>query len=415
MNIKNRWFQLCASLVAMVMIGNLQYTWTLFVEPIRIGTGWKLSDIQWAFSLFIFCQTWVQPLDGWVVDRVGPRTFIAAAGVLCGLGWAGMGFATTPAVFYALYAAAGVGAAFVYSTSIGSALKWFKTRRGLASGIMAAGFAAGTALFLPLMSFLIRSRGYPATFLYTGVLQGVVILAVAPFMRHPPEQATTPQPAGVAVTASLPASGHQFSTLEMLRTPKFYVLYAAFVLVSTGGLLVTAQAGPIARSWGYAPRALLLATSLGSLANGFSRVFWGWVSDRTGRELTMAVAFGLQAVSLLLLLMLGPLGAGWFALMFVMTYFTYGEIFSLFPSSVGDYFGTRYATSNNATLYTAKGVSALILAGGPAAMLFEQSGNWSAVFYISVAMAVVASALMFGLRAALAPSRVPLAIPATVK
>jgi OFA family oxalate/formate antiporter-like MFS transporter len=215
--------------------------------------------------------------------------------------------------------------------------------------------------------------------------------------------------------ASLPATAHQFSTLEMLRTPKFYVLYAAFVLVCTGGLLVTAQAGPIARSWGYAPGALLLATSLGSLANGFSRVFWGWVSDRTGRELAMAVAFGLQAVSLWLLLTLGPLGTAWFALTFVLTYFTYGEIFSLFPSAVGDYFGTRYATSNNATLYTAKGVSALVLSGGPAALLFETFGNWSAVFYISVAMALVAAALMFALRASFAPSRAPLGIPATAK
>src|SRR6185295_4292661 len=140
MNLHNRWFQLCASLVAMVMIANLQYSWTLFVEPMRNATGWKLSDIQWAFSIFIFCQTWVQPLDGWLVDRLGPRWFVAAAGLLCGAGWAGMGMATSVPALWILYAIAGTGAAFVYSTSIGSALKWFKDRRGLASGIMAAGF-----------------------------------------------------------------------------------------------------------------------------------------------------------------------------------------------------------------------------------------------------------------------------------
>jgi OFA family oxalate/formate antiporter-like MFS transporter len=414
-NVNNRWFQLCASLIAMVMIGNLQYTWTLFVEPIRAGTGWKLSDIQWAFSLFIFCQTWVQPLDGWVVDRLGPRTFIAAAGVLCGLGWAGMGFAQSPTLFYVLYAAAGVGAAFVYSTSIGSALKWFKARRGLASGIMAAGFAAGTALFLPLMNSLIRSQGYRGTFMYTGLLQGLVILGVSPFLRHPPEQPAAARSSAVSATTSAAAAQRQYSTLEMLRTPRFYLLYTAFVLVSTGGLLVTAQAGPIAKTWGFAQGTLLLATSLGSLANGFSRVFWGWISDRRGRELTMAVAFGLQAVSLLLLLTVGPVGPGWFASTFVFTYFTYGEIFSLFPSAVGDYFGTRHATSNNATLYTAKGVSALILAGGPAAMLFEQFGNWSAVFYISVGMALVASMLVFTLRGASVASRAAIVVPATAK
>lgn len=414
MRLNNRWFQLCASLVAMIMIGNLQYTWTLFVEPIRQGTGWKLSDVQWAFSLFIFCQTWVQPLDGWLVDRMGPRLFIAAAGVLCGVGWAGMGVAETPSVFYLLYAAAGVGAAFVYSASIGSALKWFKDRRGLASGIMAAGFAAGTSLFLPLIAFLIRTRGYHATFLYTGVAQGIVILALAPFLRYPPAEPATPVAARPGAAAIRP-SGHQFTTLEMLRTPRFYVLYVAFVLVSTGGLLVTAQAGPIARSWGFAPGVLLLATSLGSLANGASRVFWGWISDRTGRELTMAVAFGLQAICLLLVLTVGHLSGGLFALTFVLTYFTYGEIFSLFPSTLGDYFGTRHATSNNSVLYTAKGVSAALLAGGPAALLFERFGSWSIVFYASATMALIASALTLGLRGSGSASGAVVGVPAAAK
>src|SRR5687768_6084219 len=154
MSINNRWFQLVASLIAMIMIANLQYAWTLFVNPLQTANGWRLSDIQVAFTLFILCQTWVQPLDGWLIDRLGPRGFITAAGVLCGLGWAGMGYATSLPMLYALYCLAGIGAAFVYSGSIGSALKWFKTQRGLASGIMAAGFGGGTALFIPIISSL---------------------------------------------------------------------------------------------------------------------------------------------------------------------------------------------------------------------------------------------------------------------
>ncbi len=157
MSINNRWFQLIASLIAMIMIANLQYAWTLFVDPMQKQTGWALSDIQGAFTLFILFQTWVQPLDGWLVDRLGPRWFITAAGLLCGLGWAGMGYATTLPMLYTAYCAAGIGAAFVYSCSIGSALKWFKEKRGLASGIMAAGFGGGTALFIPVISSLIAS------------------------------------------------------------------------------------------------------------------------------------------------------------------------------------------------------------------------------------------------------------------
>src|SRR5437867_6605750 len=161
MNVNNRWFQLGASLIAMIMIANLQYSWTLFVKPLQTGTGWKLSDIQLAFTLFILCQTWVQPLDGWLIDRLGPRGFISAAGLLCGLGWAGMGRATSLRALYALYCVAGVGAAFVYSASIGSALKWFRQRRGLASGIMAAGVGGGAGPVLPLLFSLVAARGCP--------------------------------------------------------------------------------------------------------------------------------------------------------------------------------------------------------------------------------------------------------------
>src|SRR5207247_1063696 len=284
MNVNNRWFQLGASLIAMIMIANLQYAWTLFVKPIQQGHGWKLSDIQVAFTLFILFQTWVQPLDGWLIDRLGPRGFISAAGVLCGLGWASMGYARSLPMLYALYCAAGIGAAFVYSGSIGSALKWFKERRGLASGVMAAGFGGGTALFIPFISSMIESRGYRATFVATGVFQGLAIVAVAQFLRHPATEAAAATP--VASGASQLGRRH-FTTAEMLRTPQFYVMYAMFVLMASGGLLVTANAGPMARSWGLTASALALAATLSPLANGASRIFWGWASDRLGRENTM--------------------------------------------------------------------------------------------------------------------------------
>ena len=245
MNINNRWFQLVASLIAMIMIANLQYAWTLFVNPLQAGTGWKLSDIQVAFTLFILCQTWVQPLDGWLIDRLGPRGFITAAGVLCGLGWAGMGYATSLPMLYVLYCLAGTGAAFVYSGSIGSALKWFKEKRGLASGIMAAGFGGGTALFIPVIQSMLRDSGYQQTFLVTGIFQGVVIAIVAQFLRHPAAEAPA---AGQASSKATAPVKKQYTTMEVLRTPQFYVMYIAFILMATGGLLVTANAGPMAKT-----------------------------------------------------------------------------------------------------------------------------------------------------------------------
>ena len=397
MNVNNRWFQLVASLIAMIMIANLQYAWTLFVKPMQAAQGWGLSDIQAAFTLFILFQTWVQPLDGWLIDRLGPRGFISAAGVLCGLGWAGLGYATTLPQLYTLYCIAGVGAAFVYSGSIGSALKWFKDKRGLASGIMAAGFGGGTALFIPIISRTIESRGYQTAFIATGLFQGLMILLVAQFLRHPPHEPVAAAKSAAAGPGSQVGKRH-FTTLEMLRTPQFYVMYVMFVLMATGGLLVTANAGPMSRSWGLTASALALAATLSPLANGASRVFWGWVSDRIGRETTMVIAFVLQAICLFLVVAIGQRSGAMFALTLVLVYFTWGEIYSLFPSTSGDYFGSTHATSNYAVLYTAKGVAAII-GGYLGALLYEQSGSWSMGFYGSAVMALVAAAMAVGLRA----------------
>ncbi|HZM96244.1 MAG TPA: oxalate/formate MFS antiporter [Vicinamibacterales bacterium] len=393
MSINNRWFQLVASLIAMVMIANLQYAWTLFVDPMQKQTGWALSEIQAAFALFILFQTWVQPLDGWLVDRLGPRWFITAAGVLCGLGWAGMGYATSLPMLYTAYCAAGMGAAFVYSCSIGSALKWFKDRRGLAAGIMAAGFGGGTALFIPVIQSLIASRGYQATFVATGLFQGLVILLVAQFLRHPPAQAAT----APASTTGAQIGKRQFTTPEMLRTPQFYMMYLAFVLMATGGLLVTANAGPIARSWGFSAGVLTLAATLSPIANGASRVFWGAASDRLGRETTMILTFVLQAICLASVVTLGQLSGALFAATLVAVYFTWGQVYSLFPSTSADYFGTANATSNYALLYTAKGVASLI-GGWFGAVLYEQSGSWVSGFYGSALMALIAAGIALKLR-----------------
>jgi OFA family oxalate/formate antiporter-like MFS transporter len=408
--LNNKWFQLCASLVAMIMIANLQYSWTLFVKPMQASTHWKLSDIQFAFTLFILFQTWVQPLDGWLIDRLGPRGFISAAGLLCGLGWAGMGYATSLPMLYTLYCVAGIGAAFVYSGSIGSALKWFKERRGLASGIIAAGFGGGTALFIPIISSTIASRGYQAAFISTGMVQGLVIVVIAQFLRHPQIEAAQP----MAAVARSATDKRQFTTLEMLRTPKFYLMYVMFLMMATGGLLVTANAGPISQSWGLSAAALTLAATLSPVANGASRISWGWVSDHLGRENTMAIAFLLQALCLVMVVSLGHLSGGWFSLSLVLVYFTWGEIYSLFPSTVGDYFGTRNATSNYSVLYTAKGLASII-GGWFGAFLYEQTGTWSGGFYGSAILALIAAGLALSLRSSAATAKAPIGVPATAK
>ncbi len=412
LKINNRWFQLVASVIAMIMIANLQYAWTLFVKPMQASTGWKLSDIQWAFTLFILFQTWVQPAQGYLIDRLGPRVFTTLAGVLCGIGWAGLGLVTTLPMLYTLYVIAGIGAALVYGGCMGSALKWFTTKRGLAAGIIAAGFGGGTALFIPVITWLISHQGYKTAFVYTGIFQGAVILIVAQFLRHPPA-APVAVPSPNASMGSTIGRRH-FTTGEMLQTPQFYVLYAMFLMMSTGGLLVTANAGPMAATWGITAYWLGMATSLNAIANGSSRIFWGWVSDKTGRELAMGIAFTLQSICLLLVLTVGRLSGPLFAVTLVLTFFTWGEVFSLFPSLVADYYGTRFATSNYGVMYSAKGVASII-GGGLAAMLFERFGSWSACFYGSAVLALAAAVIAFALRASSSPRAVALGVPATAK
>jgi len=403
MNLNNRWVQLFAALIAMIMIANLQYSWTLFVNPIQTATGWKLSEISLAFTLFILFQTWVQPLDGWLIDWFGPRLFITVAGVLCGAGWASMGSATTLPQLYGAYIMAGIGAALVYSGSIGSALKWFPDRRGLAAGLMAAGFGGGTALFIPVIARLIRTSGYGAAFFWTGLFQGTLIVIVAQLLRRPPATVLN-APVVKSGAATGRRTADHFTTWEMLRTPHFYALFAMFLMMATGGLLVTAQAGPVAASWGISVAALTLATTLSPIANGLSRISWGWVSDRLGRETTMIIAFSLQAICLLLTLTVGRLSGGLFTLSLVLVFYTWGEVFSLFPAVTADYFGSRHATSNYGFMYSAKGVSS-ILGGVVAALLYERFGSWSACFYGSAALAVAAAIMAAGLRTMPLPVR----------
>ncbi len=388
----------------MTMIANLQYSWTLFVKPIQHATYWRLSEIQWAFTLFVLCETWVMPLEGWIIDRTGPRVMTTIAGLLCGIGWAGLSSAHTVVQFYALYSTAGVGAAFIYSGCIASALKWFPDKRGLASGIIAGGFGSGSAIFIPIIQRIINQQDYRAAFLYTGIFQGIVIMLVAQLLRKP----NAGDLKGITVTNKISPrvrrNTHQFSTPEMLRTTHFYLLYAAFVLMATGGLVLTAQAGPVATEWNIPLTAMTTAIALDRVSNGFSRVFWGWLSDRIGRETTMVIAFALQSLCLAGVVWFGKRSGAWFTATLIAALFTYGEVFSLFPSIVGDYFGGKNSASNYGFMYSAKGVSSII-AGGVAALLFEKTGTWSGVIEGAALLALIAAILILGLKAMTLPSK----------
>jgi len=393
--LKNPKFQLFASFIAMMMIGNLQYTWTLFVEPLRKSTHWDRPQITAAYTIYIALQTWVQPLTGWFIERVGQRPFVTVAGVLCGIGWSMMGRATSLPELYFFYALAGIGAAFVYSGSMGSALKWFPNRRGFASGVIAAGYGGGSALSVWIVRYLIQNYNYQTAFLASGIVQGIVIAVVAQFLLYP-DKDFVPAKAAVAATPIKSRRGSDnFTSVEMLRTPRFYVLFVMFVAVGTGGLFLTASSGSIASDWGLSAT-LTAAASFGLLANAGSRPFWGWVSDHWGRENTMVVAFFLQAVFLTAFATIGRSSGVMFAATLILTYFTWGEIYALFPATVGDYFGQKHATSNNSFLYAAKGVAAIAIS--ILQVVQKHFNSWEMALYVSAVLALLTCLTAFAIR-----------------
>jgi OFA family oxalate/formate antiporter-like MFS transporter len=392
-----RWWQLAFGVICMMLIANLQYGWTLFVDPMRQAHGWKSAEIQIGFSLFIALETWLTPVAGWLVDglgpRRGPRLVVACSGVLVAAGWVLNGYADTLTLLYVGSAISGIGGGGIYATCVGNAVKWFPDRRGLAVGLTAAGFGAGAALTVIPVRNMILADGYASTFFWFGIGQGAIVLAIAGLLRAPEDAHLVARKPPKVRQAEISATPRQ-----MLASPLFWILYGMFILVSGSGLMATAQIALIARSFGVADAPLLLGASTLTVAlivdnvmNGTARPFFGWVSDHIGRETTMAIAFTLGAGSYWAL---GTLGHSPWGLVICagLIFFTWGEIFSLFPSVCTDIFGPRFATVNASLLYTAKGMSAWLV---PFANILASGGQWRTVFTVTALanLLVVALAL----------------------
>jgi len=397
----NPWTQLILGIICMVMIANYQYGWTLFVLPIDNKYHWGRTAIQVAFTIFVLLETWLVPIEGYLVDRFGPRWVVVVGGVLCGIAWALNSVADSLALLYTAAALAGIGAGAVYGTCIGNAVKWFPGRRGLAAGLTAAGFGMGSALTIIPIANMIKASGYEQTFLTFGLIQGIVVVILGFLLLVPPPSIMT-APAKVA-----PGAGRAQATwTQMISTPVFWVMYLMFVLMAAGGLMATAQLAPIAKDFkidtipvslvGITLPALTFALTIDRVLNGLTRPFFGWVSDHIGRENTMFIAFALEGLGIFALYKFGT-DPVLFVILSGLVFFAWGEIYSLFPATVTDTYGAKFATTNTGLMYTAKGTASLLVP--LTSVLTTMTGNWQAVFLTAAGMNILAALLaMFVLK-----------------
>jgi len=397
----NPWSQLIIGIICMVMIANYQYGWTLFVLPIDGKYHWGRASIQVAFTIFVLLETWLVPFEGWLVDRYGPRWIVVIGGILCGISWVLNSRADSLGMLYFAAALAGIGAGAVYGTCIGSAVKWFPGRRGLAAGLTAAGFGMGSALTIIPIANMIKTQGFEQTFLTFGLIQGTVVVILGFFLFVPPASLMT-APAKMA-----PGAGRAQATWsQMISTPVFWIMYVMFVLMAAGGLMATAQLAPIAKDFkidtipvsliGITLPALTFALTIDRVLNGLTRPFFGWVSDQIGRENTMFIAFALEGLGIFALFKFGT-DPVMFVILSGLVFFAWGEIYSLFPATVTDTYGAKFATTNTGLMYTAKGTAALLV---PLAnVLTTMTGSWQAVFLTAAGMNILAALLaMFVLK-----------------
>lgn len=394
----NRWWQLFFGVVAMMAISSPQYVWALFTTDLTKSLGATLPEVQVTFAILIVAQTFLSPFQGYLIDKFGPRGLLSAGAILTSLSWVLASMATGIWGLYLSYGLlGGVGTGIIYVGVIGLMVQWFPDRRGFAVGMVAAGYGFGAILTTFGISHGVRTAGVSGTLMLFGLLIGAVGFLAAQGMRRPRPEDLPEQARNARLATANRESAYGFRPAEMLKKPVFWLLFVMMTMMSTSGLMVISQMGAFAKDFGvhdamvFGMAALPLALTIDRFANGLTRPFFGWVSDRIGRENTMFIAFGMEGIAMTLWLMTSS-NPVLFVLLSGVVFFGWGEIFSLFPSTLTDTFGTRHATTNYGFLYMAQGVGSVL--GGPlAALLHDATGSWTPVFATVICMDLTTAAL----------------------
>jgi oxalate/formate antiporter len=394
------WKQLLLGFIVMMTISSPQYVWTLFVPSFQKTTGAILSEVQWTITFLIVLQTWLSPLQGYLVEKLGPKVLIGFGAVMSGAGWIASSYVTTLWGLYATYGLlCGVGTGIVYIGIIGLMVKWFPHRRGFATGVVAAGYGFGAILTTFPIDDMLKASGYQHTLVVFGAIFAAIGLLAALMLRAPQEgEVAAAAPPAIAGALAM----HDSAPREMLKTPVFWLMFVMMSMMSTGGLMVITQFTSFAKSFGIdgTTKVVILGMTLAAIpaaltfdriTNGLTRPFFGWVSDHIGRENTMGIAFIFEGIAIYLMLQYRT-DPFLLVLLSGLVFFGWGEIFSLFPSTLTDTFGTKYATTNYGFLYMAQGVGSIL--GAPvAAMIYEKTGSWMPVFGLVIGMDILTGLL----------------------
>lgn len=387
-----RWTQLLLGLICMAAISSPQYVWTLLTKSLSAKLGVDLPALQVTFSLLIILQTFFSPFQGKLIDRFGPRILISIGTLLSGFSWIISSQVSSLTELYLVYGClGGLGTGIVYIGVVGLMVKWFPQQRGFAAGAVAAGYGMGAILTTFPISISLGSYGLDQTMMIFGSLFALVGFLASQGLKVPVNVDLQP------TSTKLEQNKRQFTSKEMLRQPLFWLMFVMMAMMSTSGLMVTSQMAIFAEDFGisqavvFGLAALPLALTLDRFTNGLTRPLFGFISDRYGREKTMFIAFALEGVAMTLWLMCreDPL---LFVLLSGVVFFGWGEIFSLFPATLTDTFGSQNATANYGWLYMSQGIGSIF--GGPlAALLYQHTQGWHVVFGMAISFDFITAAL----------------------
>lgn len=382
----NRWWRVVGALLMNLSLGSL-YAWSIFVAPLEKEFGWNRAQTSWVFTIavFVFAMSFV--VAGRLQDKMGPFKISLIGAILLSLGLLLASFTTSLTFIYvSLGVIMGIGNGFGYATPIPVLSKWFPDKRGLAVGLAVAGYGAGSAVLAFVVPPMLKAVGWRGTFLWLGIGYFVATVIGSFLLKNPPV-GWKPEGWVPAANAKVAAATHDYPPSEMVKTRQFPLMWVAYCLGATAGLMTISQLVPYGKSIGLPATAATLTLLIGAIGNASGRIFSGALSDRIGRLQTLRLMIACSAILMAVVVNVSSVFFVYIALFAI--YYCYGTQLSVFASTTADFFGTKNLGVNYGWVFTAWGVAGIVgpLIGG---YMFKKYGNYTAAFYTAGILSVVA-------------------------